>query len=155
MTRILSNEEVLDVVERITDVMSGPGDVDVYPILDPLPLTSDNVIRILSALTVAAAAATLTAAGIDPAETTARVRANYAMPADDIPGFAKEAAQLVTMGCDFLLAHHDDLANDALIRAVTHVVTAHGPEFAFLAMGEVLACIRRLLHGDTRGVLVK
>jgi hypothetical protein len=156
MTRTLENHEILDVVDRIGAALAGPGDVDVAPLLEAVPITPENITSLTAGLVIVTAAATLKAAGVDPDTMTARIRTRHLMPLDDIAPFALHAAQLVTLACDYLMAPDgaDDLASDALNRAVRHTVTGHTQDFAFLALGEIMATYRRILHGDHRGIVV-
>lgn len=154
MTSRLTNEQVLATVGDLLEVLKTPGrDPMLVAILESLPLTSDNLIRLLTVLASRAGQMTLDVAGVDPRSMTGRVRPNYALPADDVSNHAKTAGLLVSLGCNFLLAEGDEgVAALALDDAVTTAV-ARGPEHTFLVLGEVLGHIRRLIDGDTRGVI--
>jgi hypothetical protein len=158
MTRQMDNREVIEVIGQLLEVLNEPDpDPFLFQILETLPLNTGNVTRILSALAVRAGGMTLQAAGVDD-DHTARVSLVFKIPADDISDHCKTAADLVRLACDFLLAAApvDDTAVDEPARVLNEAVAtvvARGSEHAFLVLGEVLGHIRRLLVGDTRGVI--
>jgi hypothetical protein len=157
MTRELTNDEVLATTEEMLAILREPDpDPMLFGLLQALPLTSANLTKVLASVATAAATATLQAAGVDlddPAERARfSVRTRTAMPVDDTAGFELAAGELVNLGCDFLLAD-DDADQAEALRAATQRVVARGPAFTFLTLGASLAHLRRLLHGDTRGVI--
>jgi hypothetical protein len=150
----MSNVEVLLTIGDLLEVLKQPDpDADVSRIMESLPLTCATITQLLGALAVRAASMTLDIAGVDTTgPVTVELVAN--MPADDIPEFAKTAAELARMGCDFLIAtgYDEDPAASALNEAA-HTAAHRGPEFASLVLGELLGRIRRLMTGDTREVI--
>lgn len=150
-----SNVEVLDVIGQLLEKLaqSAP-DADLARILESLPCNCATLTRLLGGLAVRAGALTLEAAGADITSGTVQVEVVGFMPADDIPAFAKTAAELARLGCEFLLAAGapEELASTALNEAA-HAAAHRAPEFAFLVLTELLGRIRRLLRGDTREVI--
>lgn len=157
MTRELTDAEVLATTEEMLAILREPDpDPMLFGLLYALPLSGRNLTKLLGAVATTAGTATLQAAGVDlddPAERARfSVRTRTSMPADDTPGFEMAAGELVNLGCAFVLADDDADQVEALQAAANRVV-ARGPEFTFLTLGAALAHIRRLLHGDTRGVI--
>lgn len=157
MTRNLTTDEVLAIVEEMLTILREPDpDPMLFGLLYKLPLSVPNLIKLLAALATTAGSATLQAAGVDlddPAERSRfRVRTHTLMPLDDTAGFERAAAELVSLGCTFILIDEDAEHAASLEDATTRVVE-RGPEFTFLTLGATLAHLRRLLHGDTRGVI--
>lgn len=154
MTRQMSNVEILDIIGQMLEKLNQPEpDDDLFRILESLPLTCDTVSRLLGALAVRAGAITLEVAGVDVESGNVSVELVSFRPADDVPEFAKTAAELVRLGCDFLIAAPDDDPAAQALNKVAHAAAHRSPEFAFLLLGELLARIRRLLRGDTREVI--
>lgn len=156
MTNRLTNEQVVATVGDLLEVLRQPDrDPMLIAILESLPLTSDNLIKLLTVLASRAGQATLEVAGVDPRNMTGRVRPQYALPAADMSDHAKTGGTLIGLGCNFLLAEGAaaeieaaSVLDDAVAAAV-----ARGPEHTFLVLGEILGHIRRLIDGDTRGVI--
>ncbi|MEU4386611.1 hypothetical protein [Promicromonospora sp. NPDC023805] len=152
-THELSNVEILDVIGRVLEKLAQPvADADVFRILDSLPATCSTFARLLGALAVRSAALTLEAADVDRSSTVEVELVSF-MPPDDVPEFAKTAAELVRLGCGFLLAGPDDDPAAQALNEASHAAAHRGPEFAFLALTELLGRIRRLMSGDTREVI--
>lgn len=155
MTRQMSNTEVLDAIGQLLEVLNRPDpDPELWQILGALPLTSRNVTSLIDALAVHAGSMTLQAAGVDDGA-TARVSLMYRLPPADVSDHCKTAAELVRMGCDFLLAYPDDEEPSRVLNLAVAAAVRRSPEHAILVLGEVLGHIRRLLVGDTRGVIRK
>lgn len=157
MTRELTHAEVLATTEEMLTILREPDpNPALFGLLYSLPLTGTNLSKLLGAVACTAATATLQAAGVDlddPAERARfRVRTRTAMPAADTAGFELAAGELVNLGCAFILTDDDVDQAEALAAAANRVV-ARGPDFTFLTLGATLAHLRRLLHGDTRGVI--
>ncbi|MEU4386612.1 hypothetical protein [Promicromonospora sp. NPDC023805] len=156
MTAKMTNEQVVATVGDLLEVLRQPDrDPMLIAILESLPLTSDTLIKVLTVLSSRAGQMTLEAAGVDPRNMTGRVRPQYALPADDMSDHAKTGATLLGLGCNFLLAEGaaaEMEAASSLDAAVTTAV-ARGPQHTFLVLGEILGHIRRLIDGDTRGVI--
>lgn len=154
MRHAMSNVEVIDAIGRMVAVLNEPDpDPEIWDILMSLPLDSHNVRRIVGAMAVRAAGMTLEAAGLDTGTETGRVRLLYAIPPDDISDHAKAAAELVRLGCDFLIASPDDEAEAEKLQDVVWQVVHRGPAHAFLVLGEIMGHIRRIVMGDLRGVI--
>jgi hypothetical protein len=140
-------------VGDLLEVLRRPDrDPMLFAILESLPLTADTLVKLLTVLASRAGQMTLDVAGVDPRNMTGRARTQYALPADDVSNHTKTASELIRLGCNFLLAEDAGQAALELEDAVTAAV-AWGPEHTFLVLGEVLGHIRRLIHGDTRGVI--
>lgn len=156
MTSKMTHEEVLATVGDLLEVLRQPDrDPMLMAILESLPLTSDTLIKLLTVLASRAGQATLEVGGVDPRSMTGRVRTQYALPAEDMSDHAKTGGTLIVLGCNFLLAEGaaaEIEAASVLDDAVTAAV-ARGPEHTFLVLGEILGHIRRLITGDTRGVI--
>lgn len=157
MTRELTNAEVLATTDELLTILRKPDpDPALLDLLYALPPSGANLTKLLAAVAITAGTATLQAAGVDlddPAERGRfRTRTHTAMPVDDTAGFELAAAELVNLGCAFVLADDDDDQADALAAAANDVVT-RGAEFTFLTLGAELSHLRRLLNGDTRGVI--
>jgi hypothetical protein len=150
----MSSTEILLTMGDLLEVLKQPDpDANVNRILGSLPPTCGTFTGLLGALAVRAASMTLDIAGIDTSRPV-RVELVSNMPADDIPGFAKTAGELVRLGCDWLLVppDGDEPAAKALNEAA-HAAAHRGPESTLLVLGELLGRIRRLQHGDTREVI--
>jgi hypothetical protein len=154
MTNKMTNEQVMATVGDLIEALRQPDrDPKLTAILLSLPLTSETLIKLLTVLASRAGQMTLEAAGFDPRDTTGRVRPQFALPADDMSDHAKAGAALISLGCNFLLAEDDEgEAALALDRAATAAV-ARGERHTFLVLGEILGHMRRLIDGDTRGVI--
>jgi hypothetical protein len=157
MTRALTNAEVLAATDEIVTILRKPDpDPALLDLLYALPLSGANLAKLLAAVAITAGTGTLQAAGVDlddPAERARfRTRTRTAMPVEDTAGFELAAAELVNLGCAYVLADDDSDRADALAFAANDVV-ARGADFTFLTLGAALSHLRRLLHGDTRGVI--
>lgn len=149
----MSNTELLLTLGELLEKLKQPDpDADVSRILESLPMDCATFTRLLGAVAVRAASITLDVSGIDTSRPV-RVELVANMPADDIPEFAKTAAELVRLGCDFLITAPDDDPAAQALNEAAHAAAHRGPEFAFLVLGELLGRIRRLLRGDTREVI--
>lgn len=159
MTRELTDAEVLSTVEQMLAILREPDpDPDLFGLLYALPLSAANLAKLLGAVATTAGTATLQAAGVDLDDPVERarfsVRTRTTMPAADTAGFELEAAELINLGCAFVLADVDLVQVQALAAATNRVV-ARDPEFTFLTLAAMLTHLRRLLHDDTRGVIRK
>lgn len=154
MTKKMTNDQVLATVGDLLAVLRQPDrDPLLFAILESLPLTPDTLVKLLTVLASRAGQMTLDVAGVDPRDMTGRVRTMYALPADDVSAHTKAGAELIRLGCNLLLVEDDaDEAAGALDDAATATVN-RGPEHTFLVLAEILGHIRRLIHGDTRGVI--
>lgn len=153
MSHQLSDIEVLDVIGQMLEALKQPDpDPMVFRILESLPLTRENVTSLMGALACSAAGITLEAAGINDGD-MARISLIYALPPEDISDHHKTAAELVRMGCDFLLAPDGDEGPAQVLNMAVVAAVGRSPVHTFLTLGELLAHIRRLLVGDTRGVI--
>ncbi|MFI6424760.1 hypothetical protein [Promicromonospora sp. NPDC050880] len=157
MTRELTDAEVLATTEEMLAILREPDpDPMLFGLLYSLPLSGPNLAKVLGAVGTTAGMATLQAAGVDLDDPVERarfsVRTHTTMPADDTAGFELAAGELVNLGCAFVLAD-DDFNEAGALAAATNRIVARGPEFTFLTLGAVLSHIRRILHGDTRGVI--
>jgi hypothetical protein len=150
----MTDEQVMATVGDLLEVLRQPDrDPMLVAILESLPLTSDTLIKLLTVLASRAGEMTLDVAGVDPRSMTGRVRAQYALPAEDVSNHTKTSAALISLACNYLLAEdHQHEAAVYLHDAVTAAV-GRGPEHTFLVLGDILGHIRRLIEGDTRGVI--
>ena len=161
MTREMTNGEILGTVAQMLRTLSAPDpDPDLFRILEDLPLGAPaNMTKLLAALGIAAAEATLQASGIRTAAERAavvHVAMGYDAAPDDVPGWAKDAVQLISAACNFQVATRglDSPQADAVTLEAQAIAT-HGTEYALRALGDVLAHIRHLNYGDARGVMVR
>lgn len=156
MTNKMTNNEILATVGDLLEVLRQP-DLDpmLVAILESLPLTSDTLVKLLTVLASRAGSMTLEVAGVDPRNMTGRVRPQYALPDADMSDHAKAGATLIGLGCNFLLAEGADAEEEAarVLDAAVTAAVARGQAHTFLVLGEILGHIRRLIHGDTRGVI--
>lgn len=160
MSREMTDDEVVAVVEALVGTLREPDpDPVLFQILYTVPLSPLNLTKILGAVATAAATATLQAAGVDlddPADRARRwVRMHTIMPADDTADWEKSAGELVAVACAFVLASDEHNADRAQALAdASSLVALRGSEYLFRTLAATLAHIRRLVHGDTRGVVV-
>lgn len=159
MTRELTNDEVLAITKRMVTILREPDpDPMLFGMLYEVPLTAVNLTKLLGAVATTAATATLQAAGVDLDDPLERasfsVRTRTTMPADDTARFELAAGELTNLACLFVLAD-DDAAQSAALQAAAERVVAGGREFTLLTLGAMLKHLRRLLNGDTRGVIRK
>lgn len=149
----MSKVEVLDIIGQLLEKLaqSAP-DSEVFGVLERLPATCGTFTPLLGALAVRAGSITLEVAGVDVSGTVEVELVSF-LPADDVPEFAKTAAQLVALGCDFLVAGPDDAPAARALNEASHAAAHRSSQFAFLVLSELLGCIRRLLSGDTREVI--
>jgi hypothetical protein len=151
--RQLSSTEILLTIGDLLEVLKQPDpDADVSRLLESLPPTCGTFTELLGALAVRAASMTLDIAGVDTSRPV-RVEVVSNRPADDVPGFAKTAAELARMGCNFLIAAPGDEQPAQALNEAVYAAAHHGPEFANLVLSELLGRISRLQHGDTREVI--
>jgi len=161
VTRTMSDGEILGTVGQLLRTLASPDpDPDLFRILDDLPLSQPaNMAKLLAATGIAAATATLHAAGITTDEdraTVAHVAMGYSAAPADVPGWAKDAVQLIAAGCNFQVATNgqDGLQADAVtLEAVA--IARQGTEYALRALADLLGHIRYVNHGDGRGVMAR
>lgn len=156
MTNKLTNDQVLATVGDLLEVLRQPDpDPMLMTILESLPLTSDTLIKLLTVLASRAGQMTLDVAGVDPRSMTGRVRPQYALPDADMSDHAKAGATLLGLGCNFLLAEGAEAEEEAasVLDAAVTAAVARSQAHTFLVLGEILGHIRRLIDGDTRGVI--
>lgn len=165
MTRELTEDEILATTEEIVRILrrsSSAADDDgaLFALIQALPLTAGNVSKLLGAVATTAATATLEAAGVDLDDPDKHVhydvRTRTTLPPEDTATFELAAGHLVNLGCAFILAPDDrDTAEVAALADASEDVVSTGIEYAFLTLGAMLGHLRRLLHGDFRGVMVR
>lgn len=159
MSHELTNAEVLAITQRMVTILRDPDpDPMLFGLLYEVPLTAANLTLLLAAVATAAATASLQAAGVDLDDAGERaaftVRTRTTMPAADTAGFELAAGELTNLACAFVLAD-DDAAESAAVQAAAERVVTRGREFTLLTLGAMLTHLRRLLNGDTRGVIRK
>jgi hypothetical protein len=154
MTDKMTDDQVLATVGDLLEVLRQPDrDPMLFAILESLPLTADTLVKLLTVLASRAGQMTLDVAGVDPKAMTGRVRTQYALPDDDVSNHIKTAAELVRLGCNYLLAEGDEGVAALALDDAVRTAVGRGPKHTFLVLGEILGHIRRLIHGDTRGVI--
>lgn len=161
MSRTMSDGEILGTVAQMLRTLAERDpDPDLFRILEDLPLGAPlNMSKLLGAAGVAAATATLQAAGIRTDEdrfAVAHVAMDFDAAPDDVPGWTRDALQLISAACNFQVAPDgaDSLQADA-VNLEAQAIATQGTEYALRALGDVLAHIRHLTHGDARGVMVR
>ena len=148
------DSEILATVQEMLHVLAQPDpDPELFRILESKPLSTMYVTKLIGATAVAAAGMTLKASPVPRADVTA-VHVGYNAHPDDIPGWQKDSADLIALACDFLLTSDDDGQAQAL-QAACLTLAQRDPQYALLALADLLAHMRRLLEGDTRGVVTR
>lgn len=161
MTRELTNDEILATTGEIVAILRRPDSDDsaLHDLLLAFPLSGKNLSNLLGAVATTAATATLQAAGVDLDDPAERahfgVRTRTALPPEDTATFELAAGELINRGCAFILAPDfpGDLDEVVSLGDAANGVVARGPEFTFLTLSAMLGHLRRLLHGDLRGVI--
>lgn len=160
MTREMTNGEVIAVVEVLVGSLREPvPDPVLFQILYSVPLSPTNMAKILGVVATTAATATLRAAGVDLDDPADRarfgVRSHTVMPPDDTPDWEKTAGELVAVACGFVLTDPDPDSDQAQALAdACSLVALQGPDYLFRTLAATLAHLRRLLHGDMRGLVI-